>query len=106
MTLPIQEVHAEGHFRRRRYTLKMLLSGDLVGKEFILTDQKFTSARFFLFGETPNFFENLKILPGTQFLPRLWRDTNPSCAAVGSTVMSAASRKGDRKPNYLRRLRF
>src|ERR1700675_2145681 len=57
MTLPIHEVHAEGHFRRRRYTLKMLLSGHLVGKEFILTDQKFISARFFLFGETANFVE-------------------------------------------------
>src|SRR5258708_36100411 len=50
-TLPIREGHAEGHFRRRRYTLKMLLSGHLVGKEFILTDQKRSPARLFLFRE-------------------------------------------------------
>jgi hypothetical protein len=61
--LPIYEVHAKGHFRRTLYPLKMLLSGHLVGKEFILTDQKTAPARFFLFGEGKHFFGNRKILP-------------------------------------------
>jgi hypothetical protein len=36
----------------------MLLSGHLVGKEFSLTDQKRSPARFFLFGEREDFVEN------------------------------------------------
>src|SRR3979409_1119635 len=67
---PIYGVHAEGHFRRRRYPLKMLLSGQLVGKEFILTDQKTESATFFLFGEGQVLSKIGRFCPGTQFSPR------------------------------------
>jgi hypothetical protein len=38
----------------------MLLSGHLVGKEFILTDQKTAPARFFLFGEGKHFCGKLE----------------------------------------------
>src|SRR5713101_2988442 len=74
-TLPIYEVHAEGHFRRRRYALKMLLSGHLVGKEFSLTDQKRSPARFFLFGEGKILWKIGRFCP--QFYPRTTQGQPP-----------------------------
>src|ERR1700722_8340884 len=50
-SLLASEVHADGHFRRRPYPLKMLLRGDLVGEKIILPDCQTASARFFLFQE-------------------------------------------------------
>src|SRR5437879_8254289 len=74
-TLPICEVHAEGHFRRRRYILKMLLSGHLVGKEVSLTDQKRSPARFFLFGEGQVLWKIGRFCP--QFYPRTTWGSRP-----------------------------
>lgn len=51
MDTSLREVHAEGHLRRTLSTLKMLLRGHLPKEEFILTDRKMPSARFFLLGK-------------------------------------------------------
>src|SRR5438445_5028937 len=77
-TLPICEVHAEGHFRRRRYILKMLLSGHLVGKEVSLADQKRSPARFFLFGEGQVLWKIGKFFPDRSSLTMLHVEGQPA----------------------------
>src|ERR1700674_1292572 len=90
--LPIHEVHAEGHFRRRRYTIKMLLSGHLVGKEFSLTDQKRSPARFFLFGEGKILWRSGRFCPQPSSLTTLYVGTAvPGCPAERSSAAWAPS---------------
>src|SRR5260370_40026842 len=102
-TLPIHEVHAEGHFRRRRYILKMLLSGHLVGKEFSLTDQKRSPARFFLFGEGKILWKIAQILPATELSHHVDTQGQPPPAVQPSEARQPepqASRSGRKKRTF------
>src|SRR5712692_8456593 len=91
----IWEVHAEGHFRRRLSTLKMLLSGHLHRGKLILTDRKTASAKFFPFWGREDFVGLRKILPGTPGLTTS-RDSRPwlsSRAKLGSLLRGTSFTK-------------
>jgi hypothetical protein len=75
----ISEVHAEGHFRRRLSTLKMLLSGHLHEENSILTDQNTPPARFCLFGKGKILWEIGRFCAERLYQNETHGDVRPGC---------------------------
>src|SRR5450759_1274692 len=98
------EVHAEGHFRRRLSTLKMLLSGHLHKEKSILADRKTPPARFFLFGKGKILWEIGRFCSDRQSQHEPRRDSRPPAVQPSAARQRRATSYELRKKNLLKRL--